>query len=378
MKRACTSLFLALLLAASMVSFPARAVVNNVHCRPGDTFYAVFALAEDGDRPDGVLCRPVYDTDIFTLVPGVDLVGADGFNILSKHPAILLFKVNKYAPAGEYIIQAEVIEAADADGRKYTNAKIAPVQVTVESASAAVPEQTPALAQASEPLPSAAGTGKKQIQAGDYVTFGHYPQTAAGNDMTPIEWLVLEVKGNKALLLSRYGLDAKPYNTERVATTWEQCTLRTWLNGEFMNKAFSIAEQGAILTAIVDNSRNQEYSGWNTNGGNNTEDKIFLLSYAEANKYFGVQHTSVSGSKNNTKSLVAPTAYALKQRAYTRSDYKTEDGTAAGWWWLRSPGYISPSAARVSFDGFLASYYVNRGNGCVRPALWVNLDAISQ
>ena len=374
MKRVFIALLTAVFCLASMLPAPARAVVNRVLCQPGDTFYAVFALAEDGDRPDGVLCRPVYDTDIFTLVPGVDLVGADGFNILSKHPAILLFKVNKYAPAGEYSIQAAVIEAYDADGRKYTNAKIAPVQVTVESASAAAPEQTPAPAPASEPLPSAAGTGKKQIQAGDYVTFGHYPQTAAGNDMTPIEWLVLEVKGNKALLLSKYGLDAKPYNTVRKDVTWENCTLRNWLNKEFMKKAFSSKEREAILMTAVDNSRNQGYSGYAADGGNNTVDKVFLLSCAEATKYLSVHHSSIFGSKNNMDSRVSPTEYAKASGAIVNG--LPADGV--GLWWLRSPGAQQFTAANVLSDGSFDHRSVRCDYEMVRPALWVNLDAISQ
>lgn len=146
--------------------------------------------------------------------------------------------------------------------------------------------------------------------------------------------------------------------------------MRTWLNGTFYNKAFSSAEQAAILTTNVDNSKNQCYSGWNTSGGNNTQDKVFLLSYAEANKYFGVTHDTTS----NTKSRVAPTAYAIAQGAYTHSSNKTADGTDAGWWWLRSPGFYQSSAAGVRTDGSLNYYRVDDASGSVRPALWVNLN----
>lgn len=148
-----------------------------------------------------------------------------------------------------------------------------------------------------------------KFTVGNYVTFGEYPQTTAGEDMTPIEWLVLARDGDKALLISRYGLDAQPYNKDHTSVTWETCTLRTWLNGTFYNKAFSSAEQAAILTTSVDNSKYQCYSGWSTNGCNNTQDKVLLLSYAEANKYFGVTYDN----RRNTKSRVAPTAYAIAQ-----------------------------------------------------------------
>ena len=210
-----------------------------------------------------------------------------------------------------------------------------------------------------------------KFAVGNYVSFGTYPQTKAGNDATPIEWLVLARDGNKALLISRYGLDAQPYNKDNTSVTWETCTLRTWLNGMFYNKAFSSAEQAAILTTNVDNSKSQCYSGWNTSGGNNTQDKVFLLSYAEASKYFGVTYNS-----SNTKSRVAPTAYAIAQGAGKNSSYKTADGIDAGWWWLRSPGAYQSSAAGVRTGGSLFFNDVNYDSGSVRPALWVNIEAL--
>ncbi len=210
-----------------------------------------------------------------------------------------------------------------------------------------------------------------KFAVGNYVSFGTYPQTKAGNDATPIEWLVLARDGNKALLISRYGLDAQPYNKDNTSVTWETCTLRTWLNGMFYNKAFSSAEQAAILTTNVDNSKSQCYSGWNTSGGNNTQDKVFLLSYAEASKYFGVTYDNSS----NTKSRVAPTAYAIAQGAWTSYSNKTTDSTYAGWWWLRSPGTYQDYAAIVYFVGSLDFNYVDSDSGSVRPALWVNLES---
>ena len=208
------------------------------------------------------------------------------------------------------------------------------------------------------------------VQSGRQITFGHYPQTANGNDNTPIEWLILARDEQKILIVSKYGLDAQPYNKDYTSVTWETCTLRKWLNGTFYNKAFSSAEQAAILTTNVDNSKSQCYSGWNTSGGNNTEDKVFLLSYAEANKYFGVTHDTTS----NTKSRVAPTAYAIAQGAYTYYSNKTADETDAGRWWLRSHGFYQSSAAGVRTDGSLDYYRVDDDSDSLRPALWVNLN----
>ena len=201
---------------------------------------------------------------------------------------------------------------------------------------------------------------------GSYVTYGTYPQTEAGNDSTPIEWLVLEydAKNNKALLISRYGLDCQPYNSSRTDVTWETCSLRTWLNGTFLNKAFSKAEQGAILTTEVDNSKSQCYSGYSTNGGNNTKDKVFLLSYAEALKYF----------KNDEARKCAPTDYAIKQGTWTSSSYKV-DGRATCFWWLRSPGSSSSSAAFVGCNGARSYFDVDYSDGAVRPAFWLDLSS---
>lgn len=214
---------------------------------------------------------------------------------------------------------------------------------------------------------------KKQCevtQGGKCIVFGHYPQTKEGKDNTPIEWMILDHNGQRALVVSKYGLDAQPYNITGDAATWETCTLRTWLNGTFYNKAFSSAEQTAILTTNVDNSKKQCYGGWDTSGGNDTQDKVFLLSYAEANKYFGVTYDN----SNNMKSRVAPTAYAIAQGAYIDSDDKADDDNDIGWW-LRSPGTYQECAAHVNADGFHFNYNVANASGSVRPALWVNLES---
>ena len=204
-------------------------------------------------------------------------------------------------------------------------------------------------------------------KAGSIVTFGRYEQdNKTENGQEEIEWVVLDYdeKGKKTLLLSRYGLDVKPYNEKEEATTWSKCTLRTWLNDSFLNTAFTTEERNAILLTDVDNSSVQGYGAWSTSGGDNSQDKVFLLSYAEANKYFGV----TTGSNDNTQSRVEPTAYAIKQGAYTAG------GTAAGWW-LRSPGHIQNVAVYVNADGALHGYSVNAWDVVVRPALWINLES---
>ncbi len=200
-----------------------------------------------------------------------------------------------------------------------------------------------------------------RFAVGNYVTFGSYPQTLDGDDMTEIEWLVLAREGKKALLISRYGLDAQEYHSERTAITWQTCSLRTWLNSTFLNKAFTATEQSAILMTTVDNSKDQGYSGYFTDGGNNTEDKVFLLSYAEANKYLGITDDGY-----NEELSIEATAYARWRGAFTYDN--------ATWWWLRSPGEAKDEAIEVCPGGCISSSF-SYSSPAIRPALWVNLES---
>ena len=199
------------------------------------------------------------------------------------------------------------------------------------------------------------------------VQFGHYPQTKENNDDRLIEWQVLDRDGRNALLISRYGLDKLPYNETLANVTWEQCTLRAWLNSTFINRTFTDEEQAAILVTDVDNGTGQGYEGWSVEGSNNTLDKIFLLSYVEAYQYFGVTYENGS----NIKARVAPYDFV------SWSTQKTEEGIGAIAWWLRSPGEAQIYALYVGADGHVGSEDVagDGGFNAVRPALWVNIDS---
>ena len=216
---------------------------------------------------------------------------------------------------------------------------------------------------------------------GNIVAFGRYEQD---NDLTngpePIEWIVLDVvdgEKTKALLLSKYGLDAKQYNHLYEPITWEECSMRNWLNDEFLKTAFDEKEQSAILMTEVDNSPEQGYIEWaDVVSGNNTQDKVFLLSCAEAKQYLGV----TAENKDNIKARVAPTAYAIARGAWLHHRFRTEDGELAGRWWLRSPGRYEYRAAHVIANGSLQNSHVfaaadHYGGGVARPAIWLNLDA---
>lgn len=198
----------------------------------------------------------------------------------------------------------------------------------------------------------------KVAKAGDYVFFGAYEQdNSASNGKEDIEWLVLEVKDGKALVISKYALDCKQYNTKYTDVTWEACTLRRWLNNDFINAAFSAEEKAIIPTVTVSSDKNPEYSA---NPGNATQDQVFLLSITEANKYFS----------SDSARQCEPTDFAVANGAWER-----DSGNC--WWWLRTPGYDQLSAAFVYYDGGVGELgnSVYSGGPAVRPALWIDLNS---
>lgn len=202
----------------------------------------------------------------------------------------------------------------------------------------------------------------KVAKIGDYVFFGAYEQdNDTSNGKEDVEWLVLEVKNGKALVISKYALDCQQYNTSCTDVTWEICSLRKWLNGTFINNAFSAEEQAMIPTVTVSADKNPDYS---TDPGNATQDKVFLLSITEANQYF----TSDKARK------CVPTDYAIVQGAYTSDSYKA-GGRDTCWWWLRSPGYDQNfCAANVFCDGYVQRNSVEYECIAVRPAMWITLE----
>ncbi len=212
----------------------------------------------------------------------------------------------------------------------------------------------------------------------------------------PIKWRVLNISGNTALLLSDVILDCQQYYPSNTAITWEKSTIRSWLNGydatsnsarknysnsasNFIDVAFTGAEQAAIRNTVVKNENS--ILGGGTNGGNDTIDKLFLLSESEtgvtdaAAGYGFVKNQSTYDEARRCQ--VSAYAAARGLETSTSSDYK---GNAR--WWLRSPGaagwsagYRINSACDVDYDGSVSyDINVNKSYG-VRVAL--NLDLSS-
>ena len=163
-----------------------------------------------------------------------------------------------------------------------------------------------------------------------------------------IEWEVLDCSddGKSVLLISKYILIHKAFNEDNTKLTWENSTLRKWLNNQFINSAFTETERALIKSVTITNEKNSKY---NIDGGKNTTDKIFLLSISEAEKYYG----------NRVDDSV-------------RMDIK---GTT-NQWWLRTPGSGKYRTSYInSYGGVYSQGWTSDTNvyGVV-PVMWINLS----
>lgn len=248
------------------------------------------------------------------------------------------------------------------------------------------------------------------------VTLGKYEQDGnENNGKESLEWIVLDTKDNLALVVSRYIVDCQPYNEGYKGCTWENSSIRNWLNTDFYNTAFSQQEQERIVRSFVpdvnpdsateeipeeeqDNTVSGEtetdvstdtenenetevvYGGEITVTG--TEDSIFLLSDFEVLKYL-FDDENVEGDEAYCKA----TEYAKQRGVWTMTaglfDSKgygeqgvSEDCIGAGWWWLRTGGQTETKALDVDSLGAVREngHDVGECHDGVRPAMWIVLD----
>lgn len=248
---------------------------------------------------------------------------------------------------------------------------------------------------------------KAETQEFETVTFGTYEQDSnAANGAEPIEWYVLDEQDGKKLLISKYVLDALPYDTWGEGytwyltnprpvsdTTWMTSSLRVWLNGTFLQTAFTADEQAKIQSYTSSDSVNFGTSTAETspNAAMHVEtdvtDKVFLLSNWEARSLFW----------NDAARMALPTAYALAQGVYVNTDSAALQETVGySPWWTRTVGYYAGYAAvvlesgEVHGDGYRQDGNYQDGfehgtdlvselggNFGVRPAIWVDASALN-
>jgi len=196
---------------------------------------------------------------------------------------------------------------------------------------------------------------EKETKEYKTVTFGSYYSDAEGKEKTPIEWIVLDEKDGKLFVVSKDVVDAHPYHDTLAEVTWDTCDLRTWLNNDFLNAAFSPEEQEAIAVTHVVTEENPRFEGMPA--GEATDDKIFLLSYQETINYL----------PTDDDRLCKPTEYAIANDCYINVD-----GNAA--WWLRSPGMSLAEPEHLATWGnfSLRNHYVNDTIIGDRPAMWID------
>lgn len=188
---------------------------------------------------------------------------------------------------------------------------------------------------------------------GKTIEFGQYEQdNDSNNGKEPVEWIVLDKQGDEILLISEYCLD---YHSYGYTTTWENCSLRKWLNSDFLTAAFSEEDREYILKkTIIDDNDYDDY--------NATTDTVFLLNVDETEKYFD----------SNSDRKASATAYASSQ---CDSTLNTEDGAE---WWLRTLTDYD-SIVTIKKDGHISLYgeETYAVDVAVRPAIWVSLKQLN-
>lgn len=204
----------------------------------------------------------------------------------------------------------------------------------------------------------------EKLKKGEMIRFGRYPQKGDPSAVPePIEWIILETDGKSAKLLSRYGLTAKAMDDNGGwPITWESCTLRAWLNHEFLNQTFTDEEQQRLVTVTVKAEYDQLTETYDT------RDKVFVLNAEDAEKYF----------ITNDERICIPTEKAIKE-----GTYHGPSRSSGCWWWLRTPSISMPNFVYVvvtdgSFDedGFPVTTFKenDKYNIAVRPAIVLILD----
>ncbi len=184
-----------------------------------------------------------------------------------------------------------------------------------------------------------------------------------------IKWRVLQNDGSTLFVVADKAIDCKAYNDEQKSVTWEDCTIRNWLNESFYNTAFSSKEKSVI---IEQDAVNENHLSSDIEGGNDTKDKIYLLSFIEAkNESYGF--CSDKGIESISRRM------EVSDYANTRGVRKSVSSTFENkcWWWLRSNGKTGYRAASIDYDGMINTdgFVVWISDEGVCPALHINLSS---
>lgn len=196
---------------------------------------------------------------------------------------------------------------------------------------------------------------------GNTVRLGTYEQDGrTSNGKESLYWRVLDIDEQGVLLVTNYVIDQIDYDNNGGELTWEDCSLRTWLNTTFFSEAFTAEEQGLIADSVVTADENAYYG---RQSGNDTTDKVFLLSTSELRHYFPTKESRVG----------YPTQYLMNKGAWYDKD------TLQCWYTTRTPGMDDSRVALVHWEGdfFWRGDKTDSANP-IRPALRLSFDALEQ
>ena len=186
------------------------------------------------------------------------------------------------------------------------------------------------------------------------------------------DWRVLDIKDGAALIITEYIIEQRSYHDAYKNITWAGCSLRKYLNDEFLD-SFNADEKARIIQVINKNPANEWYG---TEGGEDTRDYVFLLNVEEAAcRYFGDSSHLLYNKGINQRYW-----FSRKDENNDRRMAKPKGAKWHSWWWLRSPGRVGVKAVYIHGDGNIGIQGNNilKGNiadgrcmGGVRPAMWL-------
>ncbi len=207
------------------------------------------------------------------------------------------------------------------------------------------------------------------------------------NGAEAIEWVVLAVEDQKALVVSKYALAYLPYASGSPTATWDTSYVREWLNHDFYENAFTEKEKQQIIFSYLDNAPDASRY---IDAGSNTEDYIFLLDRDDIIRYFQVNAEMGENQFYSEQAICSPAAgaaalcrdgYTLTQQMYDAvyKDYGYSAdiiGTDGCEWWIRNPGLYTPmNALTVGANGSVYELGNNVSHSAfVRPAMWISLE----
>lgn len=188
-----------------------------------------------------------------------------------------------------------------------------------------------------------------KLSVGDEILFGRFPETE-DYIMKPLKWRVLDINDDKALLITVQDIISLQYDLKQ-RTTWADYPVRKLLNDGFYNTAFTELERKQIVLSMINTPKNKKQR---VDGGPDTEDRVFLLSMDEVEKYMLTEESRKS----------VATEYAHKQ-------HPTKDDR--GYWQLRTPGNGRWGSVAISDDSgtYCASTGNHVGYSYLRPAMWI-------